>query len=337
MTQPQSAPRTFRIAGTGIALPEAIVSSEQIDAKANRPAGWTRQQFGIGERRFAGLHEPASALGAAAVRAACADAGIGVDALDAVIGASAVMEQPIPGLAPLIQARLGLGDSGLPAFDVNASCLSFLVALDLAVMAIGAGRWRRVAIVSAEIASAGLDFADPEASAIFGDGASAAVVEGGGDSEILASSFATFGDGKDLCRLEAGGSRVRQDDMDAFRRASFFRMNGPALFKFTARRFEPFLDRLLSDAGLGRDGVDSIVPHQASATALKHLARQVPDGEAKMIDIFARFGNQIAASLPHALHVASKRGVLREGTVSLLVGSAAGVSLGGAAIRWGRP
>ena len=118
------------------------------------------------------------------------------------------MEQPIPGTASMIQRRLGLGNSGIPAFDVNATCLSFLVAVDTMVMGMAVGKWRRGLIVSADIASAALHFSSSEASVIFGDGAAAIVVEANGPSTLLACRLSTFGDGADLCQLEAGGTRL---------------------------------------------------------------------------------------------------------------------------------
>src|SRR6185369_16128740 len=94
--------------------------------------------------------------------------------------------------------------SAIPAFDVGASCLSFLVALDTVSCLLAAGRYRRVLIVSSDIASCGLDWSKLEASGIFGDGAAAAIVDGGdgGDgtgSALLASAFATYSEGAHLC------------------------------------------------------------------------------------------------------------------------------------------
>ena len=80
--------------------------------------------------------------------------------------------------------------------------------------------------------------------------------------------------------------------------------------------------------------LDSIIPHQASAGAITHLARMLGGERGRIVDVFASLGNRIAASMPHALAVAKRRGMLRPGSVSLLVGSAAGISLGGAVIRW---
>ena len=53
-----------------------------------------------------------------------------------------------------------------------------------------------------------------------------------------------------------------------------------------------------------------------------------------MIDIYADHGNQVAASLPSALHVAICSGRLRRGDIALLLGSGAGVSLGGIVLRY---
>lgn len=325
----------FRLAGSGAVLPRNAIASTELDARIGAEAGWTEANFGIGTRFWAGSDETSSTMGAAAAQAALDDAGWEARDLDVLIGGCGVMEQPIPGTAPMIQRRLGIGSSGITAFDVNATCLSFLAALDTLAMGIAVGKWRRGLIVSADIASAALDFGSPEASVIFGDGAAAVAVEAGGPSTLLACRIATFGDGADLCRLEAGGTRLRPDeDLDGFLAASKFRMDGPGLFKATAKRFPDFLAGLLGEAGIAAEAIDTIVPHQASAAALEHLKRAVPGGHAKTFDIFRDRGNQIATSMPSALHAARKAGRVAAGTTSLLVGTSAGVSLGGAVIRW---
>lgn len=325
----------FRLAGIGRVLPARAVPSIEVDALIGQASGWTEARFGIRTRHWASSDETTSVMGAAAGRAALDDAGWAGADLDVIVGACAVMEQPIPGVAPLVQRHLGLGGSGIAAFDVNATCLSFLVALDTVLAGFATGKWRRALIVSSEIASAALDFGDPEASVIFGDGAVAVALEAGGAHRLIASRLATYGDGSDLCVLEAGGTRMRpHDDLEGFLARSRFRMDGPGVFRATARRFPSFLARLLDDARLGIDDIDTIVPHQASATALEHLKRAIPDGHTRTVDIFADHGNQIAAGLPHALYHARAQGRLTAGSRSLLVGTSAGVSLGGAVIRW---
>ncbi len=302
---------------------------------ASLPPETSETRFGIGRRFYADAGETSSFMAAAAAEAALAEAGWRAADIDVVIGACGVMEQPIPGTALLVHRRLGLGGSGVPAFDVNATCLSFLVALDQALAGFALGRWRRVLIVTADIASAALDYGDPEASVIFGDGAAAIALEAGGPHILLASRLESYSAHAGLCRLEAGGTRLRpHDDMTAFLAGSRFAMDGPALFRATRRRFGGFLARLLGEAGIAADALDLIVPHQASAPALAYLAHALGGDPARIVDIFHAHGNQIATSLPHALHVARRAGRARPGSTALLVGSSAGISLGGAVIRW---
>jgi 3-oxoacyl-[acyl-carrier-protein] synthase-3 len=324
----------FGLAGAGTYEPAGIVTSDELDSRCGRPPG-TAAKLGIRERRYARADETSSFMAAEAARRAAEDAGWALGEIDVLIGACGVMEQPIPGTAPLVQRRLGLGGSGIPAFDLNATCLSFLPALDHAIAGMTLKGWRRVVIFAADIASAALDHDDLEASAIFGDGAAAVALEAGGSSRVLASRLETYGDHSDLCRLEAGGTRLRpHEDLPGFLAASRFRMEGIALFKATARRFPPFIARLLADAGLASEDIASVIPHQASAPALAHLARAMGGDPARIVDTFATLGNRIASSLPHSLAVARREGRLAPGSASLLVGSSAGLSLGGAVIRW---
>jgi 3-oxoacyl-[acyl-carrier-protein] synthase-3 len=326
----------LKIWGSGAVRPHRTLTSEEVDCRLGKPIGWTATQFAIHERAVADPEETSSYLGALAAEAALDAAGWQPEELDAIVGACGVMEQPIPGTATLVQRRLGLGGSGIPAFDVNATCLSFLVALDLVAMALAAGRWRKVLIFAADIASAALDFDDLEASVIFGDGAAALAVEAcDGPSTWLGFRMETYGEGADLCRLEAGGTRLRPEpDLDRFLDHARFRMDGPGVFKATARRFPRFMAKLFRGCGLTEADIDLVVPHQASAAALAHLKRSLPTLSERVVDIFADHGNQIAASLPSALHHAIATGRLARGDCALLVGSAAGVSLGAALIRY---
>jgi 3-oxoacyl-[acyl-carrier-protein] synthase III len=285
-------------------------------------------------RPVANAGETSSAMATAAAEYALSVAGWSAADLDVLIGACSVMEQPIPGTAILVQRRLGIGASGIAAFDVNATCLSGLLALDLATTGIAAGKWRRALIVTADLPSAAVDPTDAALGPIFGDGAAALAVEAG-EHRILASRFESYGDHADLCRLEAGGTRVDpRGDRDEFLAATRFRMDGAALYRKTSRLFPAFLDRLLGAAGIAADDIDLIVPHQASGPAIDHLAHALGGSRDRIIDIFAHHGNQVASSLPHALHVAATTGRLTPGSTVLLIGSAAGITLGGMVLRW---
>ena len=325
------------LAGLGAYAPREHRPSQALDTVFGQPSGWTEAQFGIASRGVAAPDETTSMMGAEAARRALAMARWEPGDIDVLIGACGVMEQPIPGASVLIQEALGLGQSGVWAFDVNQTCLSFVTALDVAAMGFETGRFRRALIVSSDIPSCGLDWATPASAAIFGDGAAAVCVEAGVDSRgpaLLARGFETYGSGKDLASVRSGGTRVRLDDgLEAFSEGARFRMDPFGIFKAASRTLPALIDRVLGEAGLTRESVDVIVGHQASRPAIEHARRLMGGDPERVVDIFATRGNQIAASLPTVLVEAQATGRLGPGKTVLLLGTAAGISLAAMVLR----
>ena len=328
--------RPARILGTGAALPEEAVTSAELDRRLGLAAGTVERKTGV-RVRYVETRRSAAALGAEAALRALADAGLSFADVDCLVAASGTPDQPMPSNAALIHRELAAGGSAIPAFDIAASCLGFLVALDTVACLIEAGRYRRVLIVASDIASCGLDWSKLEASGIFGDGAAAAVLgpaEGSG-SALLASAFATYSEGVHFCEIPGCGSRHHPSRTpEPILPLSLFRMDGKAVFRLAAEHLPGFLADLLAAAGVGLDGISVVVPHQASRHALQYLRRQLGAERGRMIDLFAGQGNQVAASLPSALDAAIRGGQLRRGETALLIGSGAGLGLGGVILRY---
>ncbi len=327
----------FRIVGYGRYQPRQTRTSAELDIAFGQPTGWTEEKFGIAQRGLAAPDETSSMMGAAAARDALAMAGWPTGEFDVLIGACGVMEQPIPGTSILIQNALGLGKSGIWAFDVNQTCLSFLTALDVAAMGIETGRFRRALIVSSDIASAGLDMKDPQTASIFGDGAAAICIEKTEDTKgpgLISRRFETYGDGKDLATLRSGGTRIRiTDGIEALTEGSYFRMDAFGIFKAAAKSLPRIIDQVLGEAGLTRETVDLVICHQASHPGLEHVRRLMGGNPERVVDRFGVQGNQIAASLPSVLVDAHATGRVKPGTSVLLLGTAAGISAAAMVLR----
>jgi 3-oxoacyl-[acyl-carrier-protein] synthase-3 len=327
----------LKIVGWGSYLPSARCPSTELDARFGRPSGWMEQSFGIRARHVAAPEETTSMMAAAAAVQALGRAGWQDGDFDVLIGGCGVMEQPIPSTAAIVQDRLGLGRSGIPAFDVNQTCLSFLAAFDVAAMGLALGRWRRALVFSSDIASAGLDPDDAKISAIFGDGAAAVALEAtpGRDCGLLASRFVTHGADHALAQLRAGGTRLRVGlGYDALVAGSRFQMDAFAIFKAAARCLPDLIDGVLMEAGVATDDLDLIICHQASAPGIEHVRRLFAPRPERVVDIFRDTGNQIAASIPTVLSHALDAGRVRDGGLALLLGTAAGVSAGAMVLRF---
>lgn len=329
-------PIPLRIAGSGIALPRLRRDNDWFDQRYARPGGWTARHVGITSRPIASEGETSASLAAEAVRQALAAAGWQDDDFEVLISACGVGQQALPCTAALIHRQLGLDHSGIGAFDINASCLSFPVALDMAASALASGRYRRAVIVSSEIASAGLNWDDPDTAPLFGDGAAAVAIEAGdGRSQLLAAHLQTWSAGVEHCRVRAGGTAVRIDDgIEAYRAAARFEMDGAAVYRLAAQKLPGFIAELSTRAGIEPARLGALVPHQASAKALKHIQRVLRLPPGLLVNIIEHYGNQMSASIPTALHLAISDGRIQRGDTIALVGTGAGLSAGGVVLRY---
>lgn len=325
-------PRGIRICGTGVAVPEQVLTSEEIDRRFGLPVGTVFKRYGVRSRHRT-VHESAASLAARACEAALAQANMRWSDIDCLVAASATMDQALPYNAALILATLGERANRIAAFDVGASCLSFLVALDTLSYLVESGRYRNVMIVSADIATFSLDWSTLGESAIFGDGAAAAIIRKsaqGEPSAILASRIETYPEGANYCYIKAGGSRYHPRRLsESIDPLSLFHMDGPRLFRTVSRELPRFVTQLMDGAGLTLDALRVVVPHQASRLALDHLARRLHIEAARVVDILADSGNQVAASLPSALHHAIAADRLERGDPIMLIGTGAGLTIGG--------
>jgi 3-oxoacyl-[acyl-carrier-protein] synthase-3 len=323
------------IAGTGRALPAALVPSAEIDLRLGLPPGRIEALTGVACRAVCGSESQID-LATTAARAAIENAGIDTAEITLILGASAVPYQPIPATAPLVMARLGLPDGQAAAFDVNSTCLSFLTALEVAAAML---QGRTALIVSSELASRALPWQTaPEIAGLFGDGAAAAILRpapAGSTARIKASLMRTYPSGYDACSLGAGGTRFDlAREPEAFHAHALFSMDGKELFRLAARHFDSFVTDLLTRAGWDHDQVDLVIPHQASPAALAHMIRQTGFAPDRVMQIASSYGNQIAASIPFTLDIARAEGRLRPGMRVLFLGTSAGVSFGGMALEW---
>ena len=324
----------IRLDGTGAATPATATSSADLDGRIGKPQGWLYRRTGVLSRYYCDDEDQVD-LAVSAGQRALDSAGVSPGEIDVILFAAAVPYQSIPATAPLIQQRLGIADGTCAAFDINSTCLSFLTALDMLASLLASGRYRRGLIVASEVASRALPWNDdPLTAALFGDGAAAAVFSAGdGTAHLVAAAMETYPSAFDACRIGSGGTRYDYHNEPAeYARHSLFEMNGEALYKLTAKHFPAFLDRLLAQAGWERGDVDVVVPHQASPGALAHLARRSGFAPAAVVNIVRDFGNQVAASLPSALHFARMEGRLGKGRRALLLGTSAGISFGGLAV-----
>lgn len=325
-----------KIAGIGHYLPECIVTSAELEREMGIAEGWAFGASGIQERRRA-THESSSTMAAAAAHMALDHAGLAPQDLDAIIGASAAPEQAIPCTAALVQQVLGAPDGRSACFDVNATCLSFVVGLQIAAHLAAAGVYRRILLFSSEIARHSLNPHERESAVLIGDAAAAAVItrsEPGESSALCHTQMTTYGSGAHLTEVIGGGTLHHPNDPATTPEMNMFHMDGRGILRQASETIGPFLDDFFEHNAVSRAELDAVVPHQASGVGLKLLTSRFGFRPEQIVVNLPTRGNCIAASLPLALSEAVHSGRIQRGHRVLLIGTGAGLSIGAAQLTY---
>lgn len=317
----------FRIARTASLVPPDVETAEDLAPRIGRTAEWITSRTGVAVRHVS--RTSMAEMGAAVAREA-----LGGERPDLIVNASLTPMQLIPDSSVFVQAALGL--SGIPSYSMHATCLSFAVALQSAGALLQTGIYRRILVVSSEQGSVCRDFSEPESAALIGDGAAAAVLEPAGPGEqtgLLGFAMQTWPEGSASAELRGCGTRCHPNDPATRPEDNLFQMHGPRIWKLALRHADEVLDAAYAQAGMSRDDVDVIIPHQASGPMLELFPR-FGFSDHKVVKVISEYGNCIAASLPMALHAAVESGRLERGQTALLFGTGAGLSMAAAILRY---
>ena len=330
-----------KITGTGMYVPENVVTNHDLEKRMDTNDEWIRQRSGIVERRHVDGTETPVDLAEQASRRALEAAGVGADELDGIILATLSPQHEFPGTSFFLHERLGVPE--IPCFDLRAQCSGFLFSLATADAFIRSGQMRRVLVVGCEVHSTGLEFTTRgrDTAVLFGDGAGAVVLEAndGADdrSGLLAIRMHAQGEHGKRLWIEAPGSafwpeRINQQMVDEGRH--FPRMEGRFVFKHAVTRMPEVLRETLDAAGPKLDDVDLFLFHQANLRINEFVASSLGIAPEKCPSNIERYGNCSAASIPMLLDEAVRSGRLRPGQLVALTSFGSGFTWATAVIRW---
>jgi 3-oxoacyl-[acyl-carrier-protein] synthase-3 len=327
-----------RILGTGHAVPDRVVTNDDLAAIMDTSDEWITQRTGIKQRHWVNEGETGVGLGMAASRNAIEKAGIQAGEIDAIIYATSTPDHFAPGNGVLLQHAMNL--STIPALDIRAQCSGFVYGLSVADAYIKSGMFRTILIVGQEIQSTALDVSSEgrDSAVIFADGAGAAVVqatEEEGGSAIL--SFDLHGDGQFARELwvDTPGAiyhpRVQAEHIGS---RSFLQMNGREVFRHATTRMPESLVAALGRAQVEPATLKLLIPHQANLSISEMFQKRLGLSDNQVYNNIDRFGNTTAATIPIALDECVRSGRLERGDLVAFTAFGAGFLWGSAVLRW---
>ncbi len=290
------------------------------------------EKTGIRQRFIAEPDECASDLAVAAAEKLLHAHEIDRNSIDYLLLCTQTPDYPLPTTACLLQHRLKLPNT-TGALDFNLGCSGFVYGLSIAQGLIASGQAQRILLITAETYSKYIDDEDRSLRTIFSDAAAATLIEATDKPVLGPFAFGTDGAEADTLMVNQGGARPAQHALKPRKRhrwASQLYMDGPSLVTATLERVPPMIDDLLAKAALTQSDIDYFLMHQATLLMLDRLRAQMQVGEDRMPTVIEDFGNTVSSTLPIVIHDLRRRGLLRPGTRSMLVGYGVGFSWSGA-------
>ncbi|UAL53308.1 MULTISPECIES: beta-ketoacyl-ACP synthase III [Metabacillus] len=306
------------IIGIGRYNPERVVTNADLEKIMDTSDEWIRTRTGIEERRLANDETDTSDMAYYAAKKAIENAGITAEDIDMILVATVTPDQAFPSVACMLQEKLGA--KKVAAMDLSAACAGFMYGLITAQQFIETGAYQNVLVVGVEKLSKITDWNDRNTAVLFGDGAGAAVV-----SKVTpGKGFLAFELGSD----GSGGKHLYQDEK--------LIMNGREVFKFAVRQMGESSVNVIEKAGLKKEDVDYLIPHQANIRIMEAARERLELPVEKMSKTVHKYGNTSAASIPISLVEELEAGTIKDGDVLVMVGFGGGLTWGAIAMRWGK-
>lgn len=307
------------IVGIGKYTPEKILTNKDLEKMVDTSDEWIRTRTGIEERRIASDDMDSSDMAYEAAAAAIKDAGISPEEIGLILVATVTPDRPFPSVSCMLQDRLGC--TGAASMDLSAACAGFMYGMATAQQFIDGGTVKYALVVGVEKLSKITDWNDRNTAVLFGDGAGAVIMgkvsEGRG---LLAFDLGSDG---------SGGKHLFQD-------GKYLSMNGREVFKFAVRQMGESSVTVLEKAGLTKDDVDFLIPHQANIRIMEASRQRLELPVEKMAATIKKYGNTSSSSIPIALVDEVEAGKIKEDDIIVMVGFGGGLTWGAICLKWGK-
>ena len=321
------------ITGVGMYVPEKVLDNKYFESIVDTNDEWIQSRTGIKERRI--LEEGGtSVLATKAVEDLLATTNTDPLDIDAIIVATVTPDMLFPATACLVQDNIGAKNAW--GYDLSAACSGFLFALQSGTSLIESGQYKKVVVVGADKMSSIIDYTDRNTCILFGDGASAVLLEPSDDLNIgiQNSILRTDGSGKDALRMKAGGSLYPASHETVDNKEHFVYQDGKSVFKAAVKGMADVSVEIMEKSGLKGEDIAYLVPHQANLRIIDATARRMGIEPEKVTINIEKYGNTTAATIPLCLTEYYRDGKFKKGDNLILSAFGGGFTWGAVHLVW---
>lgn len=321
-----------RISGIASYVPEDILDNEMLSKMVDTNDEWITTRVGIKERRILKKEgEGSSYLGMKAVEKLLSETGTNPDEIDLLICATSNPDYRFPSTGSVIAHRCGLKNAY--AYDIQAACAGFLVALEDGSAYIRSGLKKKIIIVAAEKMSSMVNYKDRTTCPLFGDAAGAVLIEPTEEKTgVIDAVFHIDGEGRDHLLMRAGGSVLPASAETVENGDHYVFQDGRYVYKHAVTdMLESTLD-VAKRNNLTMEDVDWLVPHQANLRIIEATSSRAGIAPEKVLVNIEHYGNTSAASIPLCLDEYKSK--LKKGDKLILTAFGAGFTWGAMYVIW---
>jgi len=322
------------ISGVGMYVPEKILDNKYFESIVDTSDEWITTRTGIKERRII-ENGATSDLATNAVMDLIKTKNLNPEEIDIIIVATITPDMFFPATACLVQERIGAKNAW--GFDLSAACSGFLFALQTGTGFIESGRYKKVIVVGADKMSSITDYTDRNNCILFGDAASAVLLEPCEDTEygIKDSILHVDGSGKDYLYMKGGGSLNPSSHETVDKKMHYIYQNGKVVFKAAVKGMADIAYEIMEKNGLKSEDVAFLVPHQANLRIIAATAERMGVSMDQVPINIDRYGNTTAATIPLCLTELYRDKKIKKGDNLILAAFGAGYTWGALYLTWG--
>lgn len=321
------------ITGVGMYAPEKVLDNKYFESIVDTNDEWIRTRTGIEERRIM-ENGATSDMATKAVEDLLQSSNTSAEEIDAIIVATVTPDMLFPATACLVQDNIGAKNAW--GFDLSAACSGFLYALQTGASLIEGGQFNKVVVVGADKMSSIVDYTDRNSCIIFGDAASAVLLEPTDnlDFGIQDSVLVCDGSGRDKLYLKGGGSLNPATEETVKNKMHYLFQDGKAVFKVAVKQMAEVSVQVMERNNLTADDIAYLVPHQANKRIIDATANRMGLDKDKVMINIQRYGNTTGATIPLCLTEFYRDGKVKKGDKLILSAFGGGYTFGSIYLVW---
>ncbi|MFZ4582206.1 MAG: beta-ketoacyl-ACP synthase III [Paludibacter sp.] len=320
------------ITGVGGYVPEYILDNHELSKMMDTNDEWITTRVGIKERRI--LKEPntgTSYLAAKAIEDLFSKTGTKPEEIDLVVCGTTTPDHIYPSCASMAAEKVGIKNA--LAFDLQAACSGFIVALSTATSFIESGKYKKVLVLGAEKMSSITDYTDRTTAPLFGDGAGVVLLEPTTeDYGVIDSLIFTDGVGMKHLHIKSGGSAIPTTKETIEQGLQYTYQEGQNVYKYAVTNMAGVSGDIMEKNNLSADDVAWLIPHQANLRIIDAVVNRTKVEYEKVIINIDHFGNTSAASIPLCMWESEKK--FKKGDNIILTAFGAGFTWGSVYLKW---